>query len=139
MWNFLNNIITYIFISDIKKKQNGSFIDNFLKMKGNIFCIKKTDEKIFIKAKGWKGIYLFNINNPIYYEIKKLYYVMVYFVIILIRKLQFLIYNLCQISFKLNFLILNPYVFYLIIIQQPINEPFLYIDEIIITIFYKIL
>ena len=109
-------------------------------MKRNIFGIKKTEEKIFIKTKGWKGIYLFNINNPIYYEIKKLYYVIVYFVIvILIRKLQCLIYNLRQISFKLNFLILNHYLFYLIIIQQPINEPFLYIDEIIIIIFYKIL
>ena len=139
MWNFLNNIITYIFISDIKKKQNGSFIDNFLKMKGNIFYIKKTDEKIFIKSKGWKGIYLFNINNPIYYEIKKLYYVMVYFVIILIRKLQCLIYNIWEISFKLKFLILNLYFFYLIIIQQLINELFLYFDEIIIIIFYKIL
>ena len=64
-------------------------------MKGNIFSIKKTDEKIFIKTKGWKRINLFNINNPIYYEIKKLYYVMVYFVIvILIRKLQCLIYNI---------------------------------------------
>ena len=125
-----------MFISNIKKKKNCSFINNFLKMKGNAFGIKKNDEKIFIKKTEWKEINIFHINNPIYYEIKKLYYMMVYFlIIILIRKLQCLIYNIWEISFKLNFLILNHYLFYLIIIQQPINEPFLYIDEIIIIIF----